>query len=104
MPAGAKPGERRGGRKKGIPNKDKRELIDMIQERFPGYHPVLAMAEIANDLDNDKKLRFDATKEVAQYVVPKRKAVEVSGNLDLAIVPSEELERLKQIAKNAAAS
>ena len=47
--AGSKPGEHRGGRKKGTPNQDKQELIDMIQEKFPNYHPLLALAEIAND-------------------------------------------------------
>lgn len=42
-------GKRKGaGRKKGVPNKDKRELIDLIQEKFPGWHPLIAMAEMAN--------------------------------------------------------
>lgn len=76
---GSKPGERRGGRPKGAVNKDKRPLLEMLAAKFPDYHPVLAMAEIANDENNELKLRFDASKEVAQYVTPKLKSVEHTG-------------------------
>jgi len=40
---------------------------------------VLAMADIANDAAIDLDVRFQAHKEVAQYVEAKRKAVEHSG-------------------------
>lgn len=75
---GKRPGA---GRKKGVPNKDKRALMDRIQALFPGYHPVVAMAVIANDDSGevDLSMRFQAHKEVAQYVEPKRKAVEHTG-------------------------
>lgn len=75
---GARPGA---GRKKGVPNKDKRALMDRIEALYPGYHPVIAMAAIANDEsgDVDLAMRFQAHKEVAQYVEPKRKAIEHSG-------------------------
>lgn len=79
MPAGAAPGERRGGRQKGTPNKPKQALIEMMAERWPGYHPVMAMADIANDDSVDLETRFAAHREVAQYVEPKRKAVEHTG-------------------------
>ena len=92
--AGSKPGEHRGGRKKGTPNKDKQELIDMIQAEYPDYHPLLALAEIANtdivkfsgvDDDGnpitiiDHNLKFQASKEVCKYIVPQLKAVELTG-------------------------
>lgn len=74
-----------GGSRKGIPNKPKQELLAQIQERFPGYHPVLAMSEIANDDAVDLNTRLMAHKEVAQYVEPKRKAIEHSG--DALVLP-----------------
>jgi hypothetical protein len=40
------------------------------------------MAALANDETQPIELRFQANKEVAQYVEPKRKAVEVSGDDD----------------------
>ncbi|RLW63582.1 MAG: hypothetical protein B6D73_15185 [gamma proteobacterium symbiont of Stewartia floridana] len=71
-------GKKTGGRQAGTPNKDKQPLLDALRERFPDYHPVLAMAEIANDEEAPRELRFQAHKEVSQYIEPKRKALEVS--------------------------
>ena len=34
MPRGAKPGERRGGRAAGTPNKINQELVERIREKF----------------------------------------------------------------------
>lgn len=85
MPAGSKPGEHRGGRAKGTANKDKQELIDMIQAEYPDYHPLLALAEIANDSGNDKNLKFQASKEVCKYIVPQLKAIEHTGKDGKAI-------------------
>jgi hypothetical protein len=62
-----------------VPNKDKASLLAMMQDRWPDYHPVMAMADIANDDAVDLDLRFSAHKEVAQYVAPKLKAVELTG-------------------------
>lgn len=67
------------GRPKGSKNQPKRALLKLIQELYPNYHPVLEMAKTANDKEVDAALRFNANKEVAQYVEPKRKAVEVTG-------------------------
>ena len=44
------------------------------------------MAVIANDAELDLPLRFAAHKEVAQYVSPKLKAVEHSGEVDSRVV------------------
>jgi hypothetical protein len=41
--------------------------------------PIEGMAAIATDPSTDINLRFQAFKELAQYVYPKKKAVEVAG-------------------------
>ena len=69
----------------GSPNKNKQALIILLQAKYPDYHPVLAMAEVANDETNDLPTRFNAHKEVAQYVTPKLKAVEHSGSIDSVV-------------------
>ena len=51
----------------------------MLQERYPGYHPVIKMADIAMDESNDVQLRANMHKEVAKYVTPQLKAIEHSG-------------------------
>ena len=75
------------GRPTGSQNKPRRALIALLEEQFPGYSPVVEMARIANDQNNDLPTRFAAHKEVAQYITPKLKAVEVQldGQLDARI-------------------
>ena len=65
----------------GLPNKNKQALILLLEAKYPGWHPVMQLADIANDEDAEDKMRFDAAKEVAQYVTPKLKAVEHSGDM-----------------------
>lgn len=50
----------------------------IIGEVFPEYHPLLHMAEIANDPREDTVTQLQASKELAQYLLPKLKATEVS--------------------------
>jgi hypothetical protein len=71
-----------GGRAKGVPNKDKRTLIERLRAEYPGYHPVIAMARIAHDPKSDRATQFAAHKEIARYIEPQRKAVEVTGAPD----------------------
>lgn len=66
-----------GGRKKGTPNK--RTLA--IEEKLAALNcdPIEGMAKIAMDTTADIKLRAQMFSELAQYVFPKRKSVEHSG-------------------------
>ncbi len=66
-----------GGRPKGSRNKPKQRLIALLEAKYPGYNPVVELARIAHETD-DEQLRFNAHKEVAQYVTPKLKAVETT--------------------------
>jgi len=66
-----------GGRKKGTPNRERKTLIEMLEEKYSGYNPVMAMAEIANNKKINIILRFQANKEVAKYVSPQLKAVQM---------------------------
>jgi hypothetical protein len=49
------------------------------------YHPVVEMARIATNMDNDVGLRMQANREVAKYVVPQLKAIEHTGTLSHAV-------------------
>lgn len=92
--AKAKGSEKTGGRKKGTLNKDKNALRDMIAEKYPDYHPVMAMVEIANDNDNDIVMRANMHKEVAMYIESKRKSIEISGELDSRVTYKPLVKRL----------
>jgi hypothetical protein len=77
-------GLKTGGRTKGTPNKPKKMLLEAIQSRWPDYHPVIAMVELAHDSQLPIELRFQCHKEIAYYIEPKRKAVDVSGEFGLS--------------------
>lgn len=74
-----------GGRPKGASNKNKAYLLKRLEEAYPGYHPVMEMARLANDKDVDDNLRFNANKEVAQYIMPKLKALDITADVQQQI-------------------
>ena len=49
-----------------------------IASRYPDYDPVVAMLELATEPLTDDKLRFQAHKEIASYLYPKLKQVEIT--------------------------
>ena len=58
-------------------------ILDMLQERYPGYHPLLAIAEIAHEKSSDDvQLQFNCHKTIAEYILPKLRAVEHSGSVE----------------------
>jgi hypothetical protein len=71
------PRPKTGGRKRGTPN---RRTVD-IEEKLAalGCDPIAGMAEIAMDKGQPIELRAAMFKELAQYVAPKRKGIELSG-------------------------
>lgn len=68
-PAGA-------GRKKGTPNKSTQDLMEICEQE--GIEPFRAMVRLAAK-EKDEWKQFDLLKEIAQYLYPKRKAIEHSG-------------------------
>lgn len=76
-----KVGEKRpanAGRKKGTPNKKTKELIEILG----AFNPAEKLVEIFNETD-DKDLKASIAKELMKYVYPQRKAVEMTGDIEL---------------------
>lgn len=74
MPRGSKPGERRGGRAAGTPNKNTRELATRIAEKMgEDWCPVAEMAALSSAKDLPVELRIKLLAEVAPYLAAKRK-------------------------------
>jgi hypothetical protein len=82
---GPKPGSpRAGGRQRGTPNKDTRDVEEKLRKL--GCDPITGMALIAlgidaqgNSIDASVELKAKMHAELAQYILPKRKAIEHSG-------------------------
>ena len=78
-------GHKTGGRKAGTPNRKTREIGDLLESL--GHNPIEAMVRIATDPNASLELRGTMNAERAQYVHPKRKAVEVASDQDAPLVP-----------------
>jgi hypothetical protein len=73
-------GKRNGaGRKKGKPNKTTQDVAERLAQLK--CDPIEGMALIAQDPENTPELRGKMFAELAQYVAPKRKAIEHSGEM-----------------------
>ena len=59
-----------------------KSIADRSKLESLGCDPIEALANISMDTNNTPELRFQANKELAQYVAPKRKAVELEGMID----------------------
>ncbi len=70
-------GAKTGGRKKGTPNRKTQAVIDKLADL--DCDPIEGMAKIAADEKNSPELRGRMFSELAQYIAPKRKAIEHSG-------------------------
>ena len=62
----------------GSPNKPTQALRALLDKRFPGWSPVVQMAEIAQDAEQAIEVRLSAAKEVAKYIYPQLKAVDLA--------------------------
>ena len=56
-------------------------ILSMIRQKFPEYHPLLAIAQIAHDTE-DLGLQFHCHKTIAKYVEPELKSLEVKSPVD----------------------
>lgn len=91
---GARPGS---GRPPGKANKRSEE----IQERLDKLNcdPIEGMAMIAMDPNTDDALKMQCYKELAQYIAPKRKAIDMEASLDGNV--TIEVVRFSELEKNA---
>lgn len=76
-------GNANSGRRSNHTNKTKDRLWKALQKEYgEKFEPILKMAEIGMDDKNDVETRLRAWKEIAPYLYPKLKQVEVTGNED----------------------
>jgi len=80
-------GHKTGGRKAGTPNRKTQEIGELLESL--GHNPIGAMVQIATDPNASLELRDRMNAELAHYVYPKSKAVEVKADQDARVVPSK---------------
>tara|TARA_Y100000310_G_C20342752_1_gene650586 strand:- start:36 stop:401 length:366 start_codon:yes stop_codon:yes gene_type:complete len=84
---------RLGGRQKGTPNKRSQDAIERLEALK--FDPLEEMVRIARSDDSTLELKARMCAELAGYKYPKRKALEVTGNVHQTFEDVlDELERL----------
>jgi len=78
-------GKKYGGRVKGTPNKKNQSIMDKLEAL--NCDPLEGMAKIAKKAMEEGEFALAGTmfKELAQYVAPKRKSIEMSGEMGIDI-------------------
>ena len=78
-----------GGRKLGSANKFNHEQSDKIRVLCETYNldPIEALLKLAADENIELNLRVSILKELAQYIYPKRKTVELSAEIEMSTAP-----------------
>nr|WP_321442951.1 hypothetical protein [uncultured Cohaesibacter sp.] len=76
---GARPGA---GRPKGSLNKRSLEEIEAVKAKYPDWSPLMHLATVANDEEQDVQVRLDAAKAAAPYFHAKPKPVEIYPDLN----------------------
>ena len=75
-----------GGRKAGTPNKKSTALKELIEENYEGFDPILELIAISKKDKTPTDLKISILKDVAQYIYPRRKAIEA--DITASIRPS----------------
>lgn len=57
------------------------QLLAMIQDKYPGYHPIVHAADIAHDNEASLSIHMDAIKTMLKYTVPDVKSIDISARL-----------------------
>jgi uncharacterized protein YnzC (UPF0291/DUF896 family) len=74
-------GKKTGGRKPGTRNKSKAELFDEFNIVHGSFNPLVSLINLANRTDNDS-LKYNCYKEVAKYILPQLKSIQVIDEKD----------------------
>lgn len=74
---GSKPGERRGGRQKGTPNKKTLEFVKALGS----FNPVKELINLYKKTEDDC-IKLGCLKEMLKYIYPQRRAIEFDSNPD----------------------
>ena len=72
------------GRTKGTLNKRTVALKELIEENFEGFDPIIELIEISKKEKLPTDLRVSILKNLAEYLYPKRKALEAEITADIA--------------------
>ena len=90
MPRGSGPGERRGGRRRGTPNRRTIELHALAEGSPQAGSPLEFLASVYRNDALPLDLRIDAASKAVPYMHPRLAAISHSGQLGIREMTHEE--------------
>ncbi len=57
------------------------QILELIQKKYPGFHPVISISDIAMDDGTTVNTKLDALKVIAKYTCAEVKSIDLSGIL-----------------------
>ena len=57
------------------------KMLAMIRAKHPQYHPVMAIADLAHE-SNDEKVQLSCHQTIAKYVVPELKSIQIEAKME----------------------
>lgn len=66
----------------GMQKTHRERILDMLQERNPGYHPLLRLMDIAESASTPTNLQISCHQTIARYVEPECKSVEIKAEVN----------------------
>ena len=57
------------------------KMLAMIRARYPAYHPVMAVADLAHSSE-DEKIQLACHQTIAKYVVPELKSIQIEAKME----------------------
>ena len=57
------------------------KMLAMIRSKYPEYHPIMAIADIAHKTE-DEKVELACHQTVARYVVPELKSIQIEAKME----------------------
>jgi len=78
----------------------KKAVSRIIAAQYPNFDPVLAMIDMAHEEEVERSIKFQCLKEVAQYLYPKLKSVDIQVEDNTGKSRDEIIQRLKQLDNN----
>jgi len=89
------------GRKKGTPNKKTQNLTELIEENYSGFDPILELIAISQKDKVPLDLKVSILKDIAQYIYPRRKAIEADITAEANITTNKTVEEvIEEIMNN----
>ena len=84
------------------------KMLALIRQKYPSYHPVMAMADMAHK-SGDEKTQLACHQTIAKYVIPELKSIQIDAKIEqhrrvtvelFEVMTRKELPKVTEVLEN----